>query len=147
MILQDADYMGLMILFSIIIWIVLFIIGILVTKWRARKKGWNEEWKPAVILNLFWLVVGIVCGFIPYVGFIVALIINLFVGAIVASKLYDKKYGESLIFIIIVWIFLIIIYIILFIILIVVIVAIIIGTGGAGAGGAGTAGGSTSYAG
>ena len=142
MILQDAEYTGLMIGLSILIWIILFIVGILVTKWRARKKGWNEEWKPAIILNLFWLVVGIVCVFIPY-GFIVSLIICLFVGAIVASKLYEKEYGESLVFIIIVWIFLIIIYIILIVILLVIVVAVIIGAGAAGGAGGSSNGGST----
>ena len=127
MILQDADYTGLMIIFGIIIWIIIFFVGVVVTRWRARKKGWNEELKPALLLNLFWLIVGIICGFIPLVGFVISLVINLFVGAWVASKLYEKEYGESLVFIIIVWIFLIIIWVILFVIIIVIIVAIILG--------------------
>lgn len=127
MILQDADYYGAMILLSIVIWIIIFLVGVFVTRWRARKKGWNEELKPALLLNLFWLIIGIVCNFIPLVGFIIALIINLFIGAYVASKLYEKEYGESLVFIIIVWIFLIIIWVILFLIIIVIVLAIVLG--------------------
>lgn len=142
MILQGAEYYGYMLLFGIIIWIIIFFVGVFVTKWRAGKKGWNDELKPAILLNLFWLIVGILCSFIPLVGFIIALIIDLFVGAIVAAKLYDKEYGESLVFIIIVWIFLIIIYIILFVILVVIVLAVVIGAGaaaGASPGGSGTA--------
>jgi cbb3-type cytochrome oxidase subunit 3 len=132
MILQGAEYIAAMLLISIVIWIIIFLVGVVVTKWRARKKGWNAEWKPAILLNLFWLVVGIVCNFIPLVGFILAIIINLFVGAYVAAKLYDKEYGKSLVFVIIVWIFLIIIWIILTIILVVIILAVVLGTGAAG---------------
>jgi len=133
--LQGAEYTAAMIGLGIVIWIILFLVGVIVTKWRARKKGWNAEWKPALLLNLFWLIVGILCNFIPLVGFILAIIINLFVGAYVASKLYDKEYGQSLVFVIIVWIFLIIIYIILFIIIIVIVLAVVIGSGAAGAAG------------
>jgi hypothetical protein len=129
MILQNADYAAAMLLIGIVIWIIIFLVGVVVTRWRARKKGWNAELKPALLLNLFWLIIGILCNFIPLVGFIIALIIDLFIGAIVAGKLYDKKYGESLVFIIIVWIFLIIIWIILTIILVVIILAVVLGTG------------------
>ena len=146
MILQGADYYAWMILLGIIIWIIIFFVGVIVTKWRAGKKGWDDSWKPAIILNLFWLIVGIICGFIPLVGFIIALIIDLFVGAFVASKLYKKEYGESLVFVIIVWIFLIIIWIILTVILIVIVLAVVIGSGAAG-GASGASGGGTSYAG
>jgi hypothetical protein len=132
MILQDAEYAAAMLILSIVLWIIIFLVGVVVTKWRARKKGWKAEWKPALILNIFWLIIGIVCNFIPLVGFVIAIIINLFVGAYVAAKLYDKEYGKSLVFVIIVWIFLIIIWFVLFLILAAIVIAVVLGTAAAG---------------
>ncbi|MBD3338962.1 MAG: hypothetical protein GF353_07630 [Candidatus Lokiarchaeota archaeon] len=99
------------------------------TKWWAGKKGWSTDLKPALILNLFWLVINILLG-----GFffgIIALIINIIVGGFLASKLYNKEFGESIVFVIVVLIILFIIWIIIFIIISAIVIVAILGSAGA----------------
>ncbi|MFX0073571.1 MAG: hypothetical protein ACFFAO_21040 [Candidatus Hermodarchaeota archaeon] len=129
MILQAdmAALIGALIIVAIIVAIIVFFIGVFITKWWAGKKGWSTELKPAILLNLFWLIVNICLGWLAY-G-IVALIINIIVGGIIAAKLYDKETGESIIFCLVVLIIIFIFWIIITLILVAIIVAAIIGTG------------------
>jgi hypothetical protein len=110
---------------AIIAGIIIFIIGVLVTRWWAGRKDWSIEWKPALILNLFWLVINIALGWLWW-G-IIALIVNIILGGWIASKLYEKEFKESIIFVLVVIIILFIIWIILVLILTVVIVVTILG--------------------
>lgn len=129
MILQ-ADMAGLIVaifIVAIIVAIIVFFVGVFITKWWAGKKGWDTDLKPAILLNLFWLVINIALGWLFY-G-IIALIINIVVGGFIASKLYKKEMGESIIFCLVVLIIIFIIWIVITLILTVIIVAAIIGTG------------------
>jgi hypothetical protein len=110
---------------AIIASIILFIIGVIVTRWWAGRKEWSKELKSALLLNLFWLVINIALGWLWW-G-IIALIINIIVGGWLASKLYEKELKESIIFVIVVIIILFIIWIILVLILTVVIVVTVLG--------------------
>ncbi|TFG23646.1 MAG: hypothetical protein EU529_06810 [Promethearchaeota archaeon] len=110
---------------GIIVSIIVFIIGVLITRWWAGKKGWSEELKTALILNIFWLVINIVLGWLLW-G-IIALIINIVVGGWLAAKLYEKELKDGIIFVIVVLIILFVIFIILVIILSIIIVAAVVG--------------------
>lgn len=128
MILQVVDMATLYLwafVIAIIASIIIFIIGVIVTKWWAGRKDWSTEWKPALILNLFWLVINIALGWLLW-G-IIALIINIIVGGWIATKLYEKELKESIIFVIVIIIILFIIWIILVLILTVVIVVTVLG--------------------
>jgi len=110
---------------AIIAGIILFIIGVIVTRWWAGRKEWSKDWRNALLLNLFWLVINIALGWFWW-G-IIALIINIIVGGWIASKLYEKELKESLIFVLVVIIILFVIWIILVLILTIVIVVTVLG--------------------
>lgn len=95
---------------------VIFMIGILITRWWAIFKNWNNSFKKAMLLNLLWLSVNIVLysifNFILYGIFLalfISLLIHLFIGSLLAKYLYDKSYKESLRFIAAILLYLIII--------------------------------------
>jgi hypothetical protein len=131
MILQ-ADATGLiavMFIAAVIVAIIVFFIGVFITKWWAGRKGWDDSLKPALILNLFWLVINIALGWLLY-G-IIALIINIIVGGLIAAKLYKKENGESIIFCLVVLIIIFIFWIIITIIIVAILVVVMIGAGAA----------------
>ena len=115
------------IIIAIIASIIIFIIGVIVTRWWAGRKDWSKEWKPALILNLFWLVINIALGWLWW-G-IIALIVNIILGGWIATKLYEKELKESIIFVIVIIIILFVIFIILVLILTVAIVITVLGIG------------------
>ena len=47
----------------IIVSAIMFLIGILITRWRAAMKKSDDTYRPAIILNLFWLGVNITVYF------------------------------------------------------------------------------------
>jgi polar amino acid transport system permease protein len=93
--------------------IIIFIIGIIFIRWYAKKKAepyekiWDTSFKAAVIVNLILLIINISANIllnsflatdifsIIIRNFYIYMIINLFVGVIVISKVYRKKLGES----------------------------------------------------
>jgi hypothetical protein len=83
-----------------IVSIILFVVGVIITKLWAGKKEWDDSWKTSILINLFWLIVMLAVGWLLY-G-VVALVINIVVGAYVASKLYEQDMKPSLIFVIII---------------------------------------------
>lgn len=147
MILQAdmAAYLVALFIVTLIVAVIVFFVGVLITKWWAGRKGWDTDLKPALILNLFWLVINIALGWL-FFG-IIALVINILVGGFIASKLYKKEMGESIVFCLIVLIIIFIIWIIIFLILFVILIAVIAAAGAAGASGASGGGGGTFFGG
>ncbi|MFX0061895.1 MAG: hypothetical protein ACFFC7_06875 [Candidatus Hermodarchaeota archaeon] len=89
-----------------------FSIGVIITKWYAGTKEWNDSWSTAIIVNLLWFVIsGIslvimsivifsfgISSFYYWLFGIICLIIYLILTAFVVMKLHDKEFVESLIF-------------------------------------------------
>ncbi len=104
--------------------IVMFIIGIFVTRWYARKKEWSDSLLTAFIVNLIWLLtnipVSMLVDFLFGANFLfglVELVIAIIIGAIVVKILYKKEFGESFVFVIVVQIVLFLIAIIIGVVL------------------------------
>ena len=100
----------------VLVSIVMFMIGILITRWWAIIKNWNNSFKKAGILNLLWLIVNVVIysifNFILYgifLALVISLLIHLFFGSLLVVYLYDKGYKESLVFIAAILLYLLII--------------------------------------
>jgi hypothetical protein len=113
---------------------IIFLIGILITKWRVASKNLDDDYRPAIILNLFWLAVNItvytIFNLIPYgiyFAFLISLGINVFVGSYLSSRVYKTTYKESLVFVSVILLFLIIIGLIVGFIMLVVISLITVG--------------------
>ena len=80
---------------------ILFLIGVVLTRWLAKIQEYNENWMPAFILNAIWF--GIIIGFwlllslifgvaaLFQIYFIFALPLNIIIGIIVAQleQIYD----------------------------------------------------------
>lgn len=113
---------------------IIFIIGIIITRWWAIKENWNSAYKPSIRLNLFWLICNLVLFLtltpIVYGLFFAALLsflVNIIFGALATSKLYEKKYRESLFFVLFLVIILLIIWFIVYLITTVILAVITIG--------------------
>ena len=123
-------------LFAIlVVTVIIFILGIIITRWWAIKEDWNDTYKLATRLNLFWLISNLVLfiALIPVVyGLLIAaltsFLINIIVGALVTSKLYEKNFKESLIFVLFIIIILFIMRFIIYLITIVILAVITIGS-------------------
>ncbi len=89
-----------------------FSIGVIITKWYAGTKDWNDSWGTAISLNLLWVVIDFVGSLLninTILGFeifsfyywlfsIIVLIIYVILNAFIVMKVYDKEFVESLIF-------------------------------------------------
>lgn len=91
----------------------MFFIGIPITKWYAGKKDWDDSSKQAVIVNLFWVIVDIVLIVVfaftigtSLLSDLLVIAIDLILGAVIVSKMYDKEFGESFVFVLVVQIIL-----------------------------------------
>jgi len=114
--------------------VIIFVIGILITKWRAAMKNLDNTYRPALILNLFWLGVNItiytIFNFFPYgiyIAFLISLGINIFLGSYLASHLYKKEYKDSLAFASVILFFLFLIGLIVGLIVMVIISLVSVG--------------------
>lgn len=114
--------------------VIIFILGIIITRWWAIKEGWNDTYKLATRLNLFWLICNLIVfiALIPvvygeFIAALISFIVNLIVGAIITSKIYEKNFKESLAFVLFIVIILMIIWFIVYLIITVILVIIIIG--------------------
>ena len=122
-------------LFAIlVVTVIIFILGIIITRWWAIKEDWNDTYKLATRLNLFWLISNLVLfiALIPVVyGILIAaltsFLINIIVGALVTSKLYEKNFKESLILVLFIIIILFIMWFIVYLITIVILAVITVG--------------------
>ncbi len=108
----------------IVLAIAMFIIGIFVTRWYARKKKWSDSLLTAFIVNLIWLLTNIpismLVDFLFGANFlfgIVELVIAIIIGAIVVKIVYKKEFGESFVFVIVVQIVLFLIAILVGVVL------------------------------
>ena len=118
---------------TILVSLITFMVGVVITRWWAIKEGWNDSYKSSIFLNSFWLIINLLISinliFITYGIFIATIctfIINLFIGAFLTSKIYKKKYKKSLIFIFSILIVLLIIYFIVYLIVIVILALILL---------------------
>jgi len=108
----------------IVLAIAMFIIGIFVTRWKARKKDWSDSLLTAFVINLIWLLTDIPVSWIVEFLFganflfgIVELVIAIIIGAIVVKIIYKKEFGESFVFVIVIQILLFLIAIVIGIVL------------------------------
>ena len=118
----------------LVVALIIFVLGIIITRWWAIKENWNDTYKPSIRLNLFWLISNLVLfiALIPvvyglFIAALISFLVNIFVGALVTSKFYEKKYKESLIFVVFIVINLIIIWFIVYLITTVIVAVITIG--------------------
>ncbi|MBA7546528.1 hypothetical protein ES705_38920 [subsurface metagenome] len=92
-----------------IISIFIFIAGIYLIRWYARKKEWDGSTRTAFMVSLLWLIINI-----PFELFILyflgnnlifdplRIVIEILISRIVVAMYYNKKFAESLIFTIII---------------------------------------------
>ncbi|MFX1411845.1 MAG: amino acid ABC transporter permease [Promethearchaeota archaeon] len=112
----ELDFVGIGIAISIII----FPIGIFLLRWYAKKiymaptNVWDTSLKPAYIVSLILLLINVPISIL--INFLFAenlffylmiqyynyILIDLFVGAIIVMRIYKKKFGESVQFVIVV---------------------------------------------
>jgi len=95
--------------------IVIFLIGIYVMRWYAKKKSthytkvWDSSLKTAIIVNLAWLIISIPWSLTFHFMFIenifIELIlsgINILVGFIIVIILYEKEVRDSFLFVVVI---------------------------------------------
>ncbi|MBY8989795.1 MAG: amino acid ABC transporter permease [Candidatus Lokiarchaeota archaeon] len=95
--------------------IVMFIIGIYVMRWYAKKKSthytkvWDSSLKTALIMNLSWLVISIpwslTFNFMRIESVFIDLIIsgiNVLIGSIIVIILYEKNLRDSFLFVVVI---------------------------------------------
>ena len=110
-----------------------FILGTLITRWWAIKYGWDNSYKSSINLNLCWLIIDLLFSITSifvvnsfFIAVICALIINILIGTLITSKIYEQKYKKSLIFISFILIVLLLFYFIVYLILIVILAIILL---------------------
>jgi len=137
MIIQEANLsQGFFISLStiLVVELVIFVIGIIITRWWAIKEGWNDTYNPSIRLNLFWLACNLVFFIILiqviyglFIAILISYLINIIIGGLITAKLYEKKFKESLIFVLFIVLILFIIWFIVFLITTIIIAVILIG--------------------
>lgn len=93
--------------FSVIISsIILFIVGIYITRWLSSKKGFDTSLRKTFIINLIWFIINLPFGifFVNLFGNILLndlliVVIDIFVGSVIVTKLYNKEFKQSLNFV------------------------------------------------
>ncbi|MFX1526204.1 MAG: amino acid ABC transporter permease [Promethearchaeota archaeon] len=100
---------------SIIIPCILFLIGILLMRWYARKKHkpysnvWDTSLKTSAIVNIVWLIKDIPTLYALFPLFyeniipeIISTSINILIGIFVIMLIYKKEFRESIVFVIVI---------------------------------------------
>jgi hypothetical protein len=135
MLFQLAEALTIAIIVVIILAVLMFLIGIKVMQWIAKKKEWDPTFKPALLVNLFLLLIDIPLGilFTFLLGDNIAvdllrLVIDIIIGTLLVMKFYKKQFGESLVFMIVVQVILFVIALVIGFILVIILMAVIIGT-------------------
>ncbi len=93
--------------FSVIISsIIIFIVGIYITRWLSSKKGFDTSLRKTFIINVIWLIINLPFGifFVNLFGDILlndllVVVIDIFVGSVIVTKLYKKEFKQSLNFV------------------------------------------------
>ena len=85
----------------LIFYVVIFLIGVLITRWLAKLNEYSEVWLPAIIMNGLWLGVTIIVGLLLYlifgfnallqIHFLIALPVNIILGIMISQleQVYD----------------------------------------------------------
>ena len=100
-----------------IVALVVFLIGVYVTKWYAKKKDWEESTRTTLIVNLIWTIFFFVVGLVSYVvignfgifAFLLILVINTLVGSLFVRNIYKREFGDSFLFTLVIQVILFII--------------------------------------
>lgn len=108
MIFQMGDILLAGLILDFVLWGVIFVLGVIVTKWFAKKKGFEDEYKPAIKVNLVWFVIGLSIGIVTtfvmpeadWLSSLIGGIINIIVGIFIVKLFYKMESGKSLIFVI-----------------------------------------------
>jgi len=96
-------------IFGFIDSIILFLVGIFFIRWYARKKEWDASSRTAFRVSLLWFVINIPFEFF-FLYFLgnniifdpLRIAVEIIIISLVVATYYDKKYSESLMFLIIV---------------------------------------------
>ena len=115
--------------------ITVFIIGVVVTRRMAKKYKWNDSYKSATIVNVLWFIVGMIVNLLvsftvptlTFLGSIFILIINIILGQQIVCLIYNKKFRESFMFVVIVQFILFVISIIVLLISLVILLVVMLG--------------------
>jgi hypothetical protein len=93
----------------IVLAVIMFLIGMKVMQWYAKKKTWDPSLKTAFLVNLVLLLIGIPIGilfsflFEPNIAVdLLRFGIDIIIGTFLVMILYKKKFEESLVFMIVV---------------------------------------------
>jgi len=108
MIFQMGDILLAGLILDFLLWGVIFVFGVIVTKWFAKKKGFEDEYKPAIKVNLVWFVIGLSIGIVTtfvipeadWLSSLIGGIINIIVGIFIVKLFYKMESSKSLIFVI-----------------------------------------------
>jgi hypothetical protein len=121
MIFQIGDILLAGLILDFLLWGLIFLLGVIITRWLAERKGFEDIYKPAIKVNLVWFAIGISIGIVTtfvipeadWLSSLIGGIINIIVGIFLVKKIYRKESGESLVFVIEVQIILLILALIL----------------------------------
>jgi len=92
---------------AIISSIIIFIMGLFITRWLSSKKGFNTSLRKTLFINLIWFLINLPLGifFVNLFGDILLndiliVIIDIVVGSVIVMSLYNKEFKQSLNFVI-----------------------------------------------
>ena len=93
---------------EIIVLIIVLLIGFIFMTRYAKKRKWDNSYRAAIIINFIWFIIDLILGVITYqlfsIGFLIdsiLVVINIFIGSIIALKLLKISLKKALILIII----------------------------------------------
>lgn len=88
---------------TIVFLIIIFLIGIYITRWLSSKRGFDTSFRKAVVINLLWLIINLPLNLLFVYLFtdnllndILILVIDVVIGSVIIMKLYRKAFKPSL---------------------------------------------------
>jgi polar amino acid transport system permease protein len=107
----DSEFTSLVIgiIVAITVSIIIFVIGMYVMRWYAKKKGWDDSIKIAFIVNIVLLMLNIPINLLFYFRFgdnlitdVISLVINIIIGGLAVMIFYKKKFRDSFLFVVVI---------------------------------------------